>query len=267
MAEIVKIGTVLKTDEQGFLVSESSKDKIKSPWEEAVNEVVDQYLDKFADRIHSVYIKGSVSRGTAIQGVSDIDSLALIKGNNPIDTSWFRKAEQELKERFSFSTGFDFIVVPSDEVISGKKKVTAFLIKNLSACVYGQDLTLLLPKTKVGRDSAVSTWKFEFYIKDKIKLLNDEDDSKEIKRQCKWIMKRLLRTGFELVMVKNQSFTRDLYPCYEIFSKYYPEKEKEMKEVLELAINPTENKSPILKILKTFGFWINGEIENIFETP
>ena len=266
MTKIIKIGTVLKTDEQGFLVSESNKHKIKPPWKEAVNEVMNKYLDKFPDRIHSIYIKGSVSRGTAIQGVSDIDTLALIKDKNPIDTSWFRKTEQELKKGFPFSTGFDFIAVPYDEVISGKKKVRAFFIKNLSACVYGQDLAQHLPETKPGKDSAVSIWKFEYYIKDKIDLLNDENDSGEIKRQCKWIMKRLLRTGFELVMEKDKSFTRDLYPCYEIFSKYYPEKEKKMKEVLELAINQTEDKSLILKILKTFGFWINEEIKNTFET-
>lgn len=195
-----------------------------------------------------------------MEGISDIDSLALLKDRNPMGSFWFRKAQQELNENFPFSTGFDFVVVPYNEVISGKKKVTAFFIKNMSACIYGQDLAPVLPKTKPGRDSAVSIWRFEDYINDKINVLGDKKDSEEVKRQCKWIMKRLLRTCFELVMERNKSFTRDLYPCYEIFSKYYPKKEEEMREVLELAVNPTTDKEVILNILKGLGRWLNKEV-------
>ena len=77
-------------------------------------------------------------------------------------------------------------------------------------------------------------------------------------------MKRILRTAFELVMEKEESFTRDLYPCYELFSKNYPEKEKEMKEVLFLAINNTDDKEKILEILNGIGIWITEKVENIY---
>jgi len=65
-------------------------------------------------------------------------------------------------------------------------------------------------------------------------------------------------------MEKEKCFTRDLYPCYKLFSKYYPEKEREMKEVLFLAINNTNDRQKILDILRNIGIWITGEIENVY---
>lgn len=69
-------------------------------------------------------------------------------------------------------------------------------------------------------------------------------------------MKRIVRQGFILVMARERVFTRDLYPCYKIFSKYYPEKEKEMRQALELAIYPISNTKSIFSVLDNLGEWL-----------
>lgn len=63
-------------------------------------------------------------------------------------------------------------------------------------------------------------------------------------------MKRILRTGHELVAERSVRFTRDLYRCWEGFGEYYPEKKNEMYHVLDLAINPIVD---TVKILETIG--------------
>ena len=69
-------------------------------------------------------------------------------------------------------------------------------------------------------------------------------------------MKRILRAGYELVMEKEKGYTRDLYPCYAGFTKYFPEQGSEMRQVLQLALNPTENISTIKNILSTIGMYV-----------
>ena len=52
--------------------------------------------------------------------------------------------------------------------------------------------------------------------------------------------------------------------CYEAFSLYYPDKEKEMREVLDLAINPTKDKEEIRRIVFSIGFWLEKEVDKYF---
>jgi hypothetical protein len=59
------------------------------------------------------------------------------------------------------------------------------------------------------------------------------------------MMKQIVRTGFEIVMLQEKKYTRDLYLCYFIFSKYFPDYEITMKSALSLAIQPSCDKNLI----------------------
>ena len=51
-------------------------------------------------------------------------------------------------------------------------------------------------------------------------------------------MKTLIRSGFELVMERERRFATDLYPCWQAFGKYYPEKKASMKLAIEAYLDP-----------------------------
>ena len=121
-----------------------------------------------------------------------------------------------------------------------------------------------IPPLKPGKDIAQHVKSIEREINNINKWLHSEHTDEEIRQKCTWIMKRLLRSGFELVMERSQKYTRDLYPCYEGFSEYYPDKKGEMYLVLELAINPTTEKTEIINILNGIGNWIVEEIKQVF---
>ena len=42
--------------------------------------------------------------------------------------------------------------------------------------------------------------------------LQDNSDREDIKDCCKWIMKIIVRAGLALVITKENTYTRDLYP-------------------------------------------------------
>ncbi len=260
---IKNIGTILSVNDNGYIVNQSSIEKITQPWSNIVSDIVEAYKKHIPNNIHSIYIKGSVSRGTPIKGISDIDCLALLHDVN-IDTSWKDSLKKDLESKYPFCTDFDLVDKDVKKITDGKNKIAPVLLKTMATCVYGKDVIRDLPDIKPGKESLICTYGFKNFINKKIELLNNKDESIDIKSQCKYIMKRILRTAFELVMEKEESFTRDLYPCYELFSKNYPEKEKEMKEVLFLAINNTDDKEKILEILNGIGIWITEKVENIY---
>ena len=88
-----------------------------------------------------------------------------------------------------------------------------------------------------------------------------ENNVKEIEEICRWMMKRIIRTGFETVMLQENVYTRDLYPNYKVFCKYHPAKTALMRKALRLAIEPTSNKTKIMHISKDLVPYIETCIE------
>jgi hypothetical protein len=52
-----------------------------------------------------------------------------------------------------------------------------------------------------------------------------------------WLSRRIVRSGFEVTMNRNDRFTRDLFLCYEEFAKFYPERSGQMYQVLINSLN------------------------------
>jgi len=267
MTEILKIGRLLKTDQDGFIVSESSTNKIASPWKEAVEEVKNVYLKNLGDVVHSIYVRGTVSRGEAIEGIADIDTFAVItKKPDEIDRSWVRDTRKELEKQFDFSTGVEFGFVSYDELLEGDEFFNdRFMIKTQSACVYGDDLAKEIPPFRADAQTASHFHRnLKKVLENARKGIANNSDKEDIKEWCRWVMKRIIRAGFVLVMDKEQAFTRDLYPSYELFSKHFPEQEPKMKIALDLAINPTDNVENLSSFLDDFGVWMENQIETKF---
>jgi hypothetical protein len=80
-------------------------------------------------------------------------------------------------------------------------------------------------------------------------------------------MKRFLRVGFELCAEKERAYTRDLYPCYQVFSKYYPEQERNMYQALDWALNPIDDKQRLTEFIKKFGSWLATRAEEYKQEP
>ena len=261
--KIKPIGSFIQTDTDGFIVNTASQEKIQDAWKPAVEKVRDAYKKHFGNHLHSVYIRGSVAKGEAIEDVSDIDSFAVVTlPYGVIDTSWSREFTKELTEQFPFIVDVEIGAIPLEEL--NTHKGDRIMIKTQSICVYGSNLADTLPQLKPGIETAQHIKGIEGEINKTREWLQEERTDEEIERRCTWIMKRIIRSGFELVMERSQKYTRDLYPCYEGFSDYYPEKKEEMYKALELAINPTADKRVILNVLDNFGDWLTREIKAVF---
>ena len=144
--EIVPMGTVLKVDLEGFLVGQSSIENLQSPWKEAVEDIRDAYVTRWGELLHSVYVRGSVSRGTPIEGVSDIDTVAFVN-DDPDDIEgvdkWVSSVEKELRERYPFCTKVEVGLRPVEGIITGQNRVARPVL--LYDQIIFSELTTTLP--------------------------------------------------------------------------------------------------------------------------
>ncbi len=267
MSKLEKIGRLLPANSEGFIVNQCSLEKIRPPWSEAVERVKEAYLENLKGKIHSIYLRGSIPRGEAREGISDIDSFAVVHGKvEDLDMTWIPQFRREFKKEFPFVTYVEFNFFPLELLLNSPGYLTPrFNIKALSVCIYGEDLAAKIPKFKPSLKLA-----FHFHgnvtdvILGTIEKMKKIDDPEKIKQGCGWVMKRIIRTAFGLVMEKEKVYTRDLYPAYEVFLKYYPDKEPQMRQALEWAVDPTDDKAAVLGFLNSFGIWLVEEAGRVF---
>jgi hypothetical protein len=91
------------------------------------------------------------------------------------------------------------------------------------------------------------------------KFINDIKSGK--KRSFSWAFKRIIRTGFETVMIIKNCYSRDLYLNYEVFAKHFPEKKEAMYKALDFVVNPNDNLIENLEIVEDLTDFIVSKIE------
>ena len=262
--EVKRIGNYLETDEQGFLQSRADPANITGSWRAAVEAVTTAYLEKWPQKVHSIYVRGSIAKGLPVEGTSDVDSLAVLKPGCEQGLSydefgvWAKAVEQRVQEKFPFVTGVEFGLEPFEEA-RDRENPYALILKIEAACVYGENLAEEIAPYKPGPEMAFQTKYFRFHLETFLSEYPAEPEA-EKPEFLNWMMRRFLRLGMELVMVEERRFTRDLYLCYESFAKHYPDKTAEMYRALELAVNPVLGDATE-GFVKGFGEWLAQEAE------
>ena len=197
-------------------------------------------------------MRGSVARGNNVDGFSDIDIFAII---HDLEVRW-KMAEWQLDLQKDLQMEFPFVEEVEimltqyfADFYQNNPRLTTIL-KTQSLCIYGEDLNEKIPSFLPNNKMILNlTWLEQdlngFLQKGKISQ-ND----------CQRISKIMIRSGFELVMEREKKFTTDLYLCYQVFSKYFPEKGKVMKEVLSLYLNPIDDEIYLKKVITDLGNWM-----------
>lgn len=265
MVEIKKCGSYLQVDENGFVIPIDSSSTIQSKWLPIINDVIKFYQSEFKENLHSVYIRGSVAKASAVDFVSDLDSFAVLNIESEINQQNLISFEKELNQKYPFCNHAEITLVSLNDVhaVPDKRKRSIWdeLIKTQSRCVFGVDLAISIEPFRLNEMIGHS-----LYIVDEIKKLptyieEDRDDPLELEGLCVWITRRVLRAGFDLVMEREQRFSRDLYCCYESTIKYYPELEINFKNILDLSLNPTAKVDRWLPLVNELGQWFELNIK------
>jgi predicted nucleotidyltransferase len=267
MNEIIKNGVFLDTDGEGYLISDASAAKIVAPWSEAVDHARQLEVHRLGSRLHSLYLRGSVARGRAIAGRSDLDLFAVLFDDKQGDAAappplW--RQNVEFRRKFPFVTSVESAHITLASVM-GPFHYYRFVMKTSALCIHGEDLLPQIAPCKADAPIAEEWFRiFPHLIDQLVNDLSEANEEATKKNLCQDMMKTFLRGGFLLVMKRQNAYTRDLYPSYECFSHFYPEQERTMWRCLELAVNPTADPPEFLPLVADFASWMRQAFEAEF---
>lgn len=259
---IQRIGAYLQTDKDGFLPGPAAGQQINEPWASAVAMLTGHYLREWGPDLLSVYVRGSVARGLAIPGVSDIDSFGVLAaeatGTDPRRLrEWSDAVDTEVRQAFPHVAGVEVDLVPFG-VMLDRQNYYSFVMKTEAVCVHGENLAGLVQPFRLSEANFQTR-----FLREHLSVFIEEfpeEPAADKPGFVAWIAKRFLRLGMELVMEKEQRHTRDLYLCYESFARHYPAEAGAMQRSLELAVNPVAN-DDVEAFLQQFGSWLAGEAD------
>lgn len=268
MIELKRIGGYFENDTEGFVINPASADKISEPWDKLVQAIRQSYIEHLGDRIHSVYIRGSVPQGLAVQGVSDINTFALVHlGDEGYiqwnEAAWSAQVQEKVQELAGFPVRTELMLTTFTEDFIARNPGLSMVIKTQSACIYGADLSPMIKKYKPGTEMMMDCWHLKTDLQ-KFTQLPADTSNDLVSREWQSLMKCLVRSGFELVMEREGKYTNSLYTCYEAFSKHYPEKKDYMYIALNTCLNPITDKRLLIRFIDDFGVWMVIELLKMF---
>ncbi|UED88441.1 nucleotidyltransferase domain-containing protein [Streptomyces profundus] len=213
-------------------------------------------------RAHSAYLYGSVPRGTATPGVSDLD-LLLVLGHRPTeaDRAAADAVEAAINAAFAQVNGVGLLIDSVDEVLSERERHDlGFFVACLCTPLLGPDLAERLPRHRPGSLLARETNGDlgPALLRWRERAAGTATDA-ERRALARSVARKLVRTGFTLVMPRWGGWTSDLQRSARLFGHYYPERLDQMRLAAETARHPTADPAVLRVLTEDLAPWLAAE--------
>ncbi|MFP4008673.1 MAG: hypothetical protein ACLFV6_11815, partial [Spirulinaceae cyanobacterium] len=258
--KIEPFGRFLSVDAKGYIVNDCGLNLIRDRWLDLVLAWQEGCIAALNSNLISLYLRGSIPRGLAVENLSDLDGIAIVRSEISSEQQLaLESLQQELRSRFPFCTKIETQIL-SPEILSPASDWGIFL-KTQGLNLYGVDFNPQLPPVSLGKHLISTAFQLEEDITQTCQDIRQFRYSRDrLRHKCAWLSRRLVRSGFELVMDREQAYTRDLYPCYLAFSRHFPEQERQMRRCLALSLNPSIYYNALLVFWQDFGGWLVEQI-------
>ena len=267
---VLRHGRLQSLTADGAVRPDASASQIQPEWKAPLQRALVQWQELPALvpdlELISVYARGSIPRGLAMNGLSDVDTIGYATigpGSPPAALDTWRKGGDArtaaLLKDFPFVSGLEMklIVAPQDAAIgrwlrgepstwdpSSLRHLDAFRLASQGLLLHGEDLVSRLPppipkprlmlmlRTDLARATATAT---------RLLVQGDSQNALTIGR---WVGKRALRSGMELAAAEYGGFSRDLLPCHEAIAATLGDRTARASlRVLQLCCMPDEEVS------------------------
>ncbi|GHH26328.1 nucleotidyltransferase domain-containing protein [Streptomyces lanatus] len=264
MAETVPRGGL---DAQGYFEREGSLARVPRAFKPVVAAARDRVADLFGARMHSAYLYGSIPRGTARVGRSDLDLLVVLREEpTEADRADARALDEALDEEFAQIDGAGTLLDSRARLLSELERYDGgWFVACLCTPLLGEDLAEYLPRyrpdTLLARETngdlglLLPRWR---------ERIAGADDSEAARRPLVRFMSRhLVRTGFTLVMPRWGGWTSDLREMAEAFGTYYPARVEQMRRAAVLGYEPVGDAGVLRSYVDDLGPWLAGEYARV----
>jgi uncharacterized protein len=213
-------------------------------------------------RLHSAYLYGSIPRGTAIPGVSDLDLLLAVHDEpGERDRADAATLEAELAATFNQISGVGAGLVSTGTLLSELERYDlGFFVVCLCTPLIGDDLAARLPRYRptslLARETNGDLHLFLPRWRARADAAVTDADRWALSRT---VGRRLVRTGFTLVMPRWGGWTSDMSRSAELFGGYYPERAEQMRVAARVGRTPTADPAILDVLIDDLGPWLAAE--------
>ncbi|MGC0330499.1 hypothetical protein RKD23_003489 [Streptomyces sp. SAI-170] len=256
-------------DPQGYIEREGSLGRVPHAFRPVVAAARDRLLDVLGDRLHSAYLYGSVPRGTARVGRSDLDLLVALRAE-PTDAD--RDAVQALGEaldrEFAQIDGVGTLLYSRARLLSDLETYDlGWFVACLCTPLLGEDLAEYLPRyrpdSRLARETNGDLARLLPRWRERVSAATTEA---ERLRLVRFLSRHLVRTGFTLVMPAWNGWTSDLREMAEAFARYYPARADQLRSAAVLGYEPTSDPDVLRTYVDDLGPWLAAEYTRVHGT-
>ncbi|WP_369357910.1 nucleotidyltransferase [Streptomyces sp. cg2] len=251
-------------DQDGCFVREGSLERVPASFAPVVAGLTDRLAGHFPPgRVLSTYLYGSIPRGTAVPGVSDLDALLVLRGEGPSDAdrAAARAVEAELDAAFPQIDGAGILLITEDRLLGEAERYDwAWFVACLCTPLSGPDVTAGLPRY---RPTSLLAREANGDLHRRLPGLRERAAAatapEERTRLTRGVARNLVRTGFTLVMPRWNGWTSDLAESAEVFGRYYPAHAEQMRAAARAARNPAAYPELLDDLLTGLAPWLADE--------
>ncbi len=250
-------------DQDGFIEREGALARVPQAFAPVVEAAKTAIRETFGhDRLHSAYLYGSIPRGTAVPGVADLD-LLLVLHDEPTsaDRSAAAVLEDTLDARFPQIIGAGISLVSAAAVLSDLERYDlGWFVACLCTSLIGADLAPQLPRYRptslLARETNGDLGDLLPRWRDRLDQASTNADRRALSRG---VARRLVRTGFTLVMPHWGGWTSDLDQSAAAFGIYYPARLDQMRIAAAIARTLAADQSVLSMLIHDLGPWLASE--------
>ncbi|MET9887884.1 nucleotidyltransferase [Streptomyces sp. NPDC006430] len=249
-------------DAYGYFEREGSLGRVQDAFAPVVAAARERIGEAYGQRLHSGYLYGSVPRGTARPGLSDLDLLlALQHEPSHEDRDTAEVLARGLDQDFDEIDGVGILLHGKDTLLSEQERYDlGWFLACLCTPLLGADLAEHLPRYRpdslLARETngdlaaVLPDWRAGVWA---------ASNTSEYRTLSRRISRRLVRSGFTLVMPWWGGWTSDLTESAEVFGRYYPERAAQMRAAAAEALDPTGDPAVLRTWVEDLGPWLADE--------
>ncbi|MGK4585507.1 nucleotidyltransferase domain-containing protein [Kitasatospora sp. HPMI-4] len=258
-------------DADGYIAREGALSRVPEAFAPVVEAARTKIAESFGPSLlHSAYLFGSIPRGTAVPGVSDFDLLLALR-REPTDADRAAAADllAALDARFPQIVGGGVLLFSEAVLLSElERHDLGWFIACLCTPLLGEDLATRLPRyrptTLLARETngdlalVVPRWR-ERLARATAAARPEHEREAELRSLGRSVSRRLVRSGFTLVMPRWGGWTSDLAASGEIFARYYPERAEQMRTAVAVARTRSGDAALLAMLVEDLAPWLAAE--------